>query len=53
MRERQSHSYDHTCFNRCLWCCVPAICLTELFYRLLSCCKISQTRVKPRKYQTK
>lgn len=49
MRERQSRSYDHTYLNTCLWCCLPAICLTELFYKILSCCKISRTKVNPRK----
>lgn len=50
MRRRQHRIYtgDETC-NNCILCCVPAIILTEIIYRLCSCFSTTSTKINVKK----
>ena len=51
MRNKQKRIYvnDDNCCNNCILCCIPAILLTEFFYKLCSCFSTSSTKIGIRK----
>ncbi len=50
MRNRRERIYtnDESCKN-CILCCIPALILTELFYRMCSCFSTTSTKINIKK----